>query len=63
MIITNQDLQALGYCNKGSRSFAAKHGLDWCEFVKNGLPEEIFTQTGDAMAIRLVEFTKERNHG
>lgn len=63
MIIHHSDLRALKYCNNGAREFFNRHGLDWSEFMKNGLPEEVFTSTGDAMAIRLVEFAKERRHG
>lgn len=63
MIVRHSDLRALGYCNNGARDFFKKHNLDWTEFVKNGLPEEQFIETGDAMAIRLVEFTKERVNG
>ncbi|QFS86632.1 MULTISPECIES: hypothetical protein [unclassified Marinobacter] len=60
MIVTHRDLRALKYCNNGSREFFRRHGLDWSEFVKVGLPEEEFLSTGDAMAIRLVEFAREQ---
>lgn len=63
MIVTHQDLQRLRYCNKGTRAFFQRHGLDWSEFVKNGLPESEFLRTGDAMAIRLVEFARENRNG
>lgn len=59
MIVTHRDLRALRYCNNGTREFFRRHNLDWSEFVKNGLPEEQFTATNDAMAIRLVEFARE----
>lgn len=60
MIVKHADLRALRYCNNGSRAFFARHNMDWSEFVKNGLPAEQFMETGDAMAIRLVEFARER---
>jgi hypothetical protein len=60
MIVTHRDLKALRYCNNGTRAFFTRHGLDWSEFVRNGLPAEKFTETNDAMAIRLVEFARER---
>lgn len=60
MRVTHQDLRALRYCNNGTREFFRRHGLDWSEFVKSGLPEEAFLNTGDAMAIRLVEFARGR---
>ncbi|RLE34431.1 MAG: hypothetical protein DRJ61_05190 [Acidobacteria bacterium] len=45
-----------GYCNTGGRKFFSLHGMDWREFRKKGLPEEAFLKTGDAMALKLVEF-------
>lgn len=63
MIVTHRDLQALRYCNRGSREFFKRHDLDWSVFVIEGLPEEAFLATGDHMAIRLVEYTRERRNG
>lgn len=63
MIITHNDLRALRYCNNGTREFFRRHNLDWSEFIKNGLPESEFLNTGDAMAVRLVDFARERQHG
>ena len=63
MIVTHRDLQAMRYCNKGAREFFRRHGLDWTRFIAEGLPAEDFVKTGDHMAIQLVEFAKERQHG
>jgi len=56
------DLQApaLAYCNRGTRVFFDRHGLDWRRFVFEGLPAEEFERTGDAMALAVVEAAKER---
>jgi hypothetical protein len=45
----------LKYCNPGARAWFHRQGLDWAEFVRDGLPEEAFLNTGDAMAIAVVE--------
>lgn len=65
MIITLTHLKSVpiangrnGYCNKGARPFFERHGLDWNEFRKNGLDEQVFLDTGDAMALRLVEHAR-----
>ncbi len=63
MIVNHSDLRALRYCNNGAREFFKRHNLDWATFVKDGLHESQFVDTGDAMAIRLVEFTRERRNG
>lgn len=60
MIITHQDMKRhMRYCNSGAREFFERHDLDWSEFVKNGLPDQVLIDTGDAMAIRLVEKVKQ----
>lgn len=58
MIIEHRHLRLLRYCNKGAREFFSRHGLDWSLFMASGLPEDQFLATGDAMAIRLVEFAR-----
>lgn len=63
MIVEHKDLRAFKYCNKGAREFFDRHGLDWSEFVRNGLDSEKFVQTGDHMALKLVEFTRSRRNG
>jgi len=63
MIVTHSDLRALRYCNSGTRDFFKRHNLDWSDFVKNGVSEEQLINTGDAMAVQLVEFARERVDG
>lgn len=63
MIITHTDLRAFKYCNVGAREFFERHGFDWSDFVFKGIPEEKMLGTGDAMAVELVAFAKERKGG
>lgn len=57
--VTINDAKALfgkrGYCHKGMRAFASRHGLDWSDFVKQGISAEQLRATGDAMAIELAD--------
>ncbi len=55
MIITMADIRRIHFCSKGARDFFNRHNLDWNEFVKNGLPEEVILATKDQMAIGVVE--------
>lgn len=62
MRITTQHLYSVpdykgktGYCAKGARAWFAAHGLSWSDFVLEGLDEDVFTATGDPLALRLVE--------
>lgn len=47
--------RALGYCSRGMRAFALRHGLDWAKFVNDGLPAEVLEATNDHMAIKVAE--------
>ena len=53
--IQRRHLTALRYCARGSREFFQKHGLDWGDFLRNGIEREKFIATGDAMAMKCVE--------
>jgi len=49
-----------GFCHKGSRALAARYGLDWAQIVRDGgISASQLLATGDAMALRLVEFAKQ----
>jgi len=54
------DARVVKFCNKGGRAFAERHGLDWAEFLKNGLDESMFLATGDAMALKAVAAARKR---
>lgn len=47
-------------CSSGAREFFVRHGLDWPKFLEEGLPEEDFLKTEDAMARQLVEVANGR---
>lgn len=55
MQITMSDIRRIQFCSRGARDFFLRHNLDWNEFVKNGLPEEVILATKDQMAIDVVE--------
>lgn len=46
LIITIRDFREIGVCPK-SRYWFEKHGLDWRDFVKNGISLETLRATGD----------------
>lgn len=45
-------------CSRGARVFFRRHGLDWREFLQNGLPCSVIERTGDGMALRVVEVAR-----
>lgn len=50
-------------CSSGTRNWWAKHGLDWRDFVKNGIAGEVLVATGDPMALEVVEFARAERDG
>lgn len=71
MIVTIQHLRTVpgltakpGFCARGGRRWFERHGLDWSAFVRAGIESEILVQTGDGLALKLVEHaSKVAQHG
>ena len=57
-IIRMPDLRAAKLCSRGGRAFFEQHGLDWQDFLRNGIPASKLAATGDFMALKLVEVTR-----
>ena len=55
MIIRMCHIRKAKMCCHGTRSFFYKNNLDWKDFVKNGIEEEMLLKTNDAMAQHVVE--------
>lgn len=62
VIVTMQDIRACLMCSGGTRDFFRRHDMDWNKFLSEGLPEDVFIATGDAMAMQVVRKARER-HG
>lgn len=50
---TMRHIRQCKMCSRGARAFFDRHGLDWSEFLRAGLPVEALEQTGDAMAMQV----------
>lgn len=61
--VLHRHARELGYCNRGTREFFARHGMDWPTFLREGLPASAFEATGDAMALKLVKHAEEDSRG
>lgn len=66
MIVTTKHLFTIpgftarsGFCRGGSKQWFAAHGLDWADFVRNGIPAERMEATGDALGLALVAWARE----
>lgn len=49
------DIRASKMCVAGTKKFFDSHGLDFREFLKSGIDEEKLLQSGDRMALIVVE--------
>lgn len=45
-------------CSRGARAFFIKNKLDWNDFLRNGIDEAKLLETGDAMALQVVEIAR-----
>ena len=58
MKIYLRHLRLVGYCVPSSRAWAKQHGVDWREFVRDGLDATVLESSGDALAMKLVEVAR-----
>ncbi|WP_347461005.1 hypothetical protein ABEF79_06100 [Acinetobacter sp. ANC 7454] len=58
MRIYFEDRKLVGFCRSGLEKFFIQQGWDWQAFLKNGRDAQDFLNTGDAMAIQLVNAVK-----
>jgi hypothetical protein len=75
MIVTTRHLFTVpgfhkrpGFCRDKAKAWARAHGIDWRDFVRNGIEAERLEATGDGFALALVQWartcqTQEAAHG
>lgn len=54
VMITRADVAAAMKCSAGTRSFFAAYGLDYADFLENGIPAQVVWDTGDFEARMVV---------
>ena len=52
--------RAQGYCARGMRRWFEGRSHTWAEFVERGVPADWLRATGDAMALRVVNYAEAR---
>lgn len=64
MTIVMDDITKAGICASGARRWFHAHGLDFRDFMANGIDAEALLATGDAYARQVVDHKLERlNNG
>jgi hypothetical protein len=58
--ITIDDVRQAGHCVAGARDWFGRHGLDFRDFIRNGITEERFLAAGDALAVEVVRAKRGR---
>lgn len=56
-------LRTAKICVPGARDWWARRGLDWRDFVRNGIDAETLLETGDPDAVRVVEIARNEHVG
>lgn len=62
MKVYARDAMEMNYCVTGQKQFCKNHNIDFREFVKNGIDCEVFLNTKDEMAIKMVEYVKRKRN-
>lgn len=58
LIIRMRDIRAAKMCGTGTRKWFLKQGFDWSDFLVNGIDAQKFIDTGDGMALKVVELAR-----
>lgn len=48
------------FCSKGAREFCERYGIDWLEFVQNGIESSEIEHIDDEMLKQLIERARQR---
>lgn len=60
MIVKHCDLASLRFCNRGARQFCERNGIDWSEFMTNGIDSSKLEHIDDEMVKKVIERAKRR---
>lgn len=60
MKIILADCEECGFCNHGLRMMAKNNGIDWWDFLQNGIDVEILESWNDENANRAIAAAKAR---
>lgn len=58
-VITITDVRRAGHCVSGARRWFEAHGLDFKDFLANGVPSSVMAATNDALGLRVVEIKRQ----
>jgi hypothetical protein len=59
--VTIEDVRRRGHCVAGARRWFAEKGLDFRDFLKNGLEEDTVAAIGDGYSDQILAAKRERD--
>ena len=59
MRVYHRHVRSMGLCNKGLRKWLSDRGVDWNDFLENGVDANILTASGDHPALEAVRIATE----
>lgn len=62
-IVTMRHVRKAGLCSRGLRKFAEEKGLNWDDFLQNGMPLDQVRLIDDAMVQRVADLAEEEDRG
>lgn len=54
------DVRAAKLCSRGSRAWCKQNGIDWNDFVANGIPARVLEETGDPIVAEVASIARAR---
>lgn len=54
------DIHAAEFCNHGAREFFEYYGINWADFIQNGIDSSPYEHLDDVYIHRVIEIAKER---
>jgi len=60
IIVTMKDVRAAKLCSGGSRKFCERNGIDWNDFLENGIRASELLKIDSAIMVDLVEVARGR---
>ncbi len=60
IVIRSNDMRRLNYCSRGVRQFFERSGLDYADFLRNGIPSDQLAATNNAMILKVIEAAREQ---
>ena len=61
IIVTPRHMRAADVCARGSRKWMAENGLDWADFVENGMAVEKLEAFNDAIVNSICAIAREEH--